>query len=239
MGGAVAAILASWALAFFSKVFRDRFWVPLGNALRWPFTLRITTVNRIRKAGEAVTRLGRENERLRADVEKATNLGAAHVAATQELAKQELQAAQAQAKYEALEQVRRGGELAETAREYGRMQGRAEAMAEVEAERAAPQLQPQWRIEDVKDSDIFVLKNTQPSVHISDVSLLPPMGDFAFSGPSQWPGAMENAIIFHGERQANGRSFGVRFVVRWRDLNGDHKVGEIFLDKEQRRMTVL
>ena len=234
VGGAVAAVLATWALAAFNAAFKEKVWRPLWRWIRWPFALRITTTRKLALADASVARLERENARLRADVEKASNLGAAHVAATQALAKQELEAAQAQAKQEALEQVRRGGELAETARELGRQQGHAEAMAEVEAQRAALQLQPQWRIDTTDDSAQFVLRNTQPGVAVSDVSLTPPMGDFAFTSPSQWPGPAGYTIAFGGERQGNGRTFGVRFVVRWRDENGDHKGGEVFLDKEPR-----
>ncbi|WP_292767228.1 hypothetical protein [Microbacterium sp. UBA3486] len=239
VGGAVAAILATWALAAFNAAFKDKVWRPLWRWTRWPFTLRITTSRKLALADATVARLERENARLHADVEKATNLGAAHVAATQALAKQEVEAVQARAKQEALEQVRRGGELAETARELGRAEGRSEAMAEVAKQRAEPQLQAQWRIDDIEDSDIFVLRNTQPGVSIRDVSLFPPLGDFAFNGPSQWQGPIQDAITFIGERQANGRSFGVTFVVRWHDANGDPKAGEVFLDKEPRRIVAL
>lgn len=106
VGGAVAAVLATWALAAFNAAFKEKVWRPLWRWIRWPFTLRITTTRKLAFADAAAARLERENARLRTDVEKASNLGAAHVAAIQALAKQELEAAEARAKRESLEQVR-------------------------------------------------------------------------------------------------------------------------------------
>lgn len=228
VGGAVAAILATGVLAAVNKAFRDKVWVPVARALCWPFTLRITTVARLRKADEALAQAARENARLRADVEKANNMGAAHVVAVQAFAKQE-----------ALEQARRTDELTETARELGRAQGRTEAMAEVAAERAVPLLKPAWRIDPLGTADAFILKNTQHSVEISNVSVNAPTGEFQFDGATQMRGKLDRKFEFYGQRTDRGRRLGVDFVVKWQDAHGDWWSQVVRLDREPRRATVL
>lgn len=251
VGGLVLAAL----LSTISQTARAKFWRPmrarLGSGLRWLHDLefKVSTARQRKATAAATQRLERDSRRFKEvcdllDVrpvredstviaERITQLREAKDKAWAH-AQKEIDATKSLAQRELAQQARRGAELAETARELGRQTGYAAAMAEVEAQRAAPQLQPQWRIDTTDDSTQFVLRNTQPGVAVSDVSLTPPMSDFAFTSPSQWPGPADSAIAFGGERQGNGRPFGVRFVVRWRDENGDHKGGEVFLDKEPR-----
>lgn len=46
VGGAIATLIATGVGAIFSKTVRDKFWKPIGRALRWPLTLRLTTSTR-------------------------------------------------------------------------------------------------------------------------------------------------------------------------------------------------
>ena len=153
-------------------------------------------------------------------------------------AQEQIEATQSLAKTQLADQARRGGELAETARELGRTEGHAEAMAEVEAQRAAPQLRPTWRVVEVGDGH-FDLRNSQSGINpkdIQDVSIEAPMLDFAFDGSNQWPGYFPGMVGFEGRHI--GR-LAVRFVVRWRDGLGDPCVGEAILEAKPRRAVVL
>lgn len=53
VGGLVVAAI----LAIFIKPVRERFWKPFGRALRWPFTLRLTTTKKLAAWDEKLDRL--------------------------------------------------------------------------------------------------------------------------------------------------------------------------------------
>lgn len=239
VGGAVAALLATGVVAIFNKPVRERFWKPIGRLLWWPFTFRITTAKRQAVERDTVNELKRELGHVIEAAVKAQRDGETATEAARREGEAQAMKTQEIAQQEALKRHKNYQQQIETAREFGREEGRASAFAEVEAQRAVPLPQPVWRVDGVEGSDAFVLRNTQPDVVVSDLSLQAPLGDFVFSGPSQWPGSSTGVVTFHGDRQRHGRAFGVKFVVRWRDANGDPRVGEAFLDKEPHRAIVL
>ncbi|RDV46666.1 hypothetical protein DOE76_01065 [Leifsonia sp. ku-ls] len=281
--------------AFFSKTVRDKFWKPIGRAIRWPFaTIRFTTAKRQKALADELQSaraslaansefyaqlsdalgvvmlsgdqqlIGRVRQ-LRDDaeknarrfkevcdllevwpvredstvvVERITRLRDAKDAAWAH-AKEQIEAAQSLAEKQLADQARRGGELAETARELGRAEGHAKAMAEVEAERAVPLLKPAWRIDPLGTADAFILKNTQHSVDISHVSVDAPTGEFQFAGATQMRGAFDRTFEFYGQKTESGRRLGVDFVVKWQDAHGEWWTQVVKVEREPRRMTVL
>lgn len=117
--------------------------------------------------------------------------------------------------------------------------GRAEALAEVEAQRAEPLIEPVWRVMQTEPG-YYVLHNMQNNASVSSISIAAPAHDFLFTSDTQWTGPLVNNVQnFRGERRRRGEALGVRFTIRWRDANGDWRVGEAFIDKEPRRATVL
>lgn len=292
---AIAAGLALMAVAaIFSATVRNKFWKPIGHAIRWPFvTIRFTTAKRQRALAadleEAQKSLARNAEfydqlgdalgivllsgdkqlidrvrQLRDDAEKNarrfkevcdllevwpvredSTIVVERITRLQEAkdeawahAKEQIEATQSLAKKQLADQARRGGELAETAKELGRTEGHATAMAEVEAQRAVPQLRPTWRVVEVADGH-FDLRNSQSGFNpkdIQNVSIEAPMLDFAFDGSNQWPGYFPGMVGFEGHRIGK---LSIRFVVRWQDRLGDHKAGEAVLEGKPRRAVVL
>jgi hypothetical protein len=91
----------------------------------------------------------------------------------------------------------------------------------------------------MQSNEVYELRNTQPGVVLRDLSMEVPLGDFQFNGPRHWPGEFEEKVEFEGERMRNGKVFGVKFVLRWRDAKGDWHAGEAWMDKEPRRPVVL
>lgn len=249
VGGALAAVLAAAILRLVNKTFSRKMWGAVWRVIRWPFSIRVTTKKRLGALHGQIAAERAEAARVRGvaadhivelqeDLEKARSHGAAQLAAAEARARDEVEAVRALAKDEAMQAHKRHLRANETAREFGRVQGRAEAMAEVDAQRAVRLPRPVWRIDEAGGTNSLLLRNMQPDVVLSDVSLEAPLGDFVFAGPSQWPGPMSGPQPFFGERQGNGRAFGVKFIVRWHDANGDPRMGEVFIDKEPRRAVV-
>jgi hypothetical protein len=255
--GIVVGLVVAGVLAVLSKKFRSRVWAPVGRALRWPLTLRVTTSIRQRALADELTRQTVEAEQAKARFKEICDLLGApavmmnstgaeeRIAQLREAkeaawahARKEIEAAKSLAQRELAEEARRGAELAETARELGRTEGHAHAMAEVEAQRARPELKPTWRVVEMADGH-FKLRNSQSGMNaldISYVSLEAPMLDFAFDGSNQWPGHFPGEMDFEGRRI--GR-MSIRFMVRWQDRRGDHHAGEAVLEGKRRRATVL
>lgn len=120
-----------------------------------------------------------------------------------------------------------------------RAEGRQQAFRILKEERErSPLLRTTWRVVDLED-DRFLLTNTQSGVEISAVSVAAPLGDFEFIGDTQWPGPHIDMQQFRGRRMRNGRSFGVKFAIRYRDADGEWQIGEAWIDKEPRRAVVL
>lgn len=253
VGGLILAAL----LSTISATARTKFWRPLfgrmGTWLNWLKGLKVSTARQREATGAAIARLELDSRRfkevcdflevwpVREDstviVERIAQLREAKDAAWAH-AQSEIEATKSLAQRELAEQVRRGGELAETARELGRTEGHAEAMAEVEAQRATPQLRPTWRVVEVADGH-FDLRNSQSGFNpkdIQDVSIEAPMLDFAFDGSNQWPGYFPGMVGFEGRHI--GR-LPVRFVVRWRNSLGDPCAGEAILEGKPRRAVIL
>ncbi|WP_136587385.1 hypothetical protein [Microbacterium hydrothermale] len=127
-----------------------------------------------------------------------------------------------------------------TALEEGRAAGRAEVEAEVAAQRAAPPMQPVWRIDDPgPGANIYFLRNMQPGVTITDVSVEADSSEFVFSGPTQTRGPFENSLSFLGSKSLRGRKLGVSFTVRWRDFNGDSCARTVKVDRDPSRGIVV
>jgi hypothetical protein len=126
-----------------------------------------------------------------------------------------------------------------TAFEEGHAAGRAEAEEEVAAQRAAPPLQPVWRIDDPGPSaNIYFLRNVQPGVTVTDVSVEADTSEFVFSGPTQTRGPFENSLSFLGSKSLRGRKLGVSFTVRWRDSNGDSCTRTVKVDRDPNRVII-
>lgn len=253
VGGLILAAL----LSTISATARTKFWRPLfgrmGTWLNWLKGLKVSTARQREAAGTATARLELDSRRfkevcdllevwpVREDstivVERITRLQEAKDEAWAH-AKEQIEATQSLAKKQLADQARRGGELAETAKELGRTEGHATAMAEVEAQRAVPQLRPTWRVVEVADGH-FDLRNSQSGINpkdVQDVSLEAPMLDFAFDGSNQWPGYFPGTVGFEGRHI--GR-LAVRFVVRWRDSLGDPCAGEAILEAKPRKAVIL
>lgn len=254
----VAALVVAGILAFFSKTVRDKFWRPIGRALRWPLTVRLTTTRR-QGAAAAETKKIRDDAELTAQRfnEVCDLLGVKPIRADSTIvrerieqlqgakdaawghAQEQIDATQSLAKKQLADQVRRGAEQAETAREFGKAEGRAEAIAEVEAERAVPLLRPVWRIDELGSADAFVLKNTQHSVEVSNISVEAASGEFLFAGATQMRGKLERHFEFYGQKTDRGRRLGVDFTVKWQDAHGTWWSQVVVIEREPRRMTVL
>jgi len=77
-GGAAATLIAAALLAIFNPAVREKFWRPIGRALRWPFTLRLTTTRWRAVIDDQIDRLmwevvetGRQGDRKAAEAELA------------------------------------------------------------------------------------------------------------------------------------------------------------------------
>lgn len=258
VGGALATVLAAGLLRIFSRAALSRkIWQAVSGWVRWPLSLRVTTsarqaaaaatTSKLRDAAETNARKYREVcdvldvRPVRADstlvVERIQRLQEASIEAWKH-ARDQIEATHSLAVQEAARAENEHRLALVAATEAGAEQGRAAALAEIEAQRAVRLPQPVWRVDELQDSDVLILRNTQPDVVVSDVSLQVPLGDFAFAGPSQWPGRSTGVVEFRGTRQGNGRAFGVRFIVHWRDAHGDPRVGEAFVDKSPRKASV-
>lgn len=255
---AIAAALAVAGIAaIFSAKVRARFWTPIGHALRWPFSLRLTTKKRIAalvteatelRAGEALTKQRFDEvcelldvRPIRADStivrERIERLQQASGAAW-EHAEQQIDATKSLAARQVADEVRRGADLAKAEREAGKAEGRAEAEAEIEAKRAVPLLRPVWRIDPLGTADAYVLKNTQHSVEVSNVSVDASTGEFLFAGATQMRGPFDHHFEFYGQKTDGGRRLGVDFTVKWQDANGEWWDQVVSIEREPRRATV-
>lgn len=258
VGGTAAALLATWIGSLLSAAFKEKVWKPVWRWLTWPLTLRPTTSTRKKALADELASKTLEAEQAKARFKEICDLlgapavmkdstGAqeriAHLRAAKETAwahaQEQIEATQSLAKQQLLDQARRGSELAETAREQGLQAGRAAAMAEVEAQRAVPLLKPAWRIDPLGTADAFILKNTQHSVDISNVSVDAPTGEFQFDGATQMRGAFDHTFEFYGQKTESGRRLGVDFLVKWQDAHDEWWTQVVKVEREPRRMTVL
>lgn len=249
-GVAIALIVAA-LFALVNKWFREKIWRPMGRALRWPFTLRVTTARQRAKLDGELKRLELDSRRFKEvceildayPVHEDSTLVPERIAALRDAkqtawdeARAQIEATQALAQQQVNEQVRKGAEQAETARALGRTEGRAQAMAEVEAQRAAPRLRPVWSVVRLEDGALQ-LRNTQEGISASDVqdvALDAPLHDFVFHGSSQWPGFFPGELTFAGELVSTGKKFGANLGIRWRDTNGDHCRAKVLVPPEPR-----
>lgn len=240
-----------------SERFREGFLKPIGKALRWPFSLRLTTKKRIDalvkeatelRAGEALTkqRFDEVCELLdvwpvRADStivrERIERLQQASGAAW-EHAEQQIDATKSLAARQLADAAKLGAEHAKSEREAGKAEGRAEVEAEVAAQRAVPLLRPVWRIDPLGTADAYVLKNTQHSVEISNVSVDASTGEFLFDGATQMQGPFDHHFEFYGQKTAGGRRLGVDFTVKWQDAHGEWDTQVVSIEREPRRSVV-
>ncbi|MHA6668608.1 hypothetical protein ACX3O0_07035 [Homoserinimonas sp. A447] len=239
----VGGLVLAGVLAVFSDTVRKKFWRPILRPFRWLATVRPTTTGKQRASrdelvaarADAVRISGTAVEeivRLQRDTESDRNLAAANLAAARE---------EVEALNTLVSQRVAAADLDAYQRGYaaGLAEGREEIQARIDAERSVPLPRPAWRIDAVRSNDVYTLSNTQPGVVVRDLSMEAPLGDFQFNGPKYWPGEFEENIEFEGERMRNGKSFGVKFVLRWSDANGDRQLGEAWMDKEPRRGVVL
>ncbi|MFB7882764.1 hypothetical protein [Microbacterium sp. NPDC056057] len=264
IGGALAGIITAAVLAIFSKRVRVRLWMPIGRALRWPLTLRVTTTRRMRARAEELERAQKQNERsnrfyadlcealgivvLSGDkqlLERIAQLRGASSSADQRAAAavahaaEQIAATQALAVDEADRVSKAHQRELQSAIASARAEGRQQAIGILKEQRErSPLLRPTWRVVYLED-DRFLLNNTQSGVEISDVSIAAPLGDFEFIGDTQWPGPYSGVQQFRGRRMRNGRSFGVKFAIRYRDADGEWRAGEAWIDKEPRQAVVL
>lgn len=254
----LVAVSAGLILSSFSKVARERFWAPVWHGIRWVSTLRITTSKRQRMQTDAVANAEANRDRsaaqLRAvwdalDVQPVREDSTlvveriAHLRDIAELARRDAQAqieaAQSLAEQQMRQAAKQHANELNAAVASARAEGRQQALQLMKEEReATPLLRPVWRVIPL-DGDVFVLNNTQSGVELSDVSIAAELGDFEFVGDTQWPGPSVGANKFRGERKRNGRLFGVRFTIRYRDAHGEWQVGEAWIDKEPRKAVVL
>ncbi|MCZ0708751.1 hypothetical protein OYT00_01955 [Microbacterium paraoxydans] len=256
-----AALIAAALLSMISKTARAKFWRPLRNRiggwLRWLWSFRPAMTARQRAAFDLkLKRLELDSQRFKEvcdllevwPVRDDSTVVPERIAALRDAketawahAREQIDATQSLAQQQLADQARRGAELAETARELGRTEGHAQALAEVEAQRAAPRLRPVWRVVSLGEGT-YMLKNTQDGIRLTDVkhvSLEVPLGDFVFHGSNQWPGFFPGEMTFSGELVGNGRRFGANLVIRWHDVNGDKRYGEVLVPHEPRRGVIL
>lgn len=255
---AIAATLAVAGIAaIFSAKVRAKFWSPIGHAIRWPLSLRLTTKKRMDalirdarqlRADEALTKQRFEEvcelldvRPIRSDStivrERIERLQEASGAAW-EHAEQQIDATKALAARQIAEEARRGVELAKAEREAGKAEGRAEAEAEVAAQRAVPLLRPAWRIDPLGGADAYVLKNTQQGVDISNVSVDAPSSQFLFAGATQTQGPFDRHFEFYGQKTDGGRRLGVEFTVKWQDAHGEWWTQVVSIEREPRRAVI-
>ena len=264
IGGALAGIITAAVLAIFSKQVRVKLWMPIGRALSWPLTLRVTTTRSVRAQTEELEKAQKRNEgsnRFYADLcdalgivvlsgdkqvlDRIDQLRAVSSIADQRAATAEAHAAEQVAATQALavDEAARVSKVHQrelhSAIASARAEGRQQAIRILKEQRErSPLLRPTWRVVYLED-DRFLLNNTQSGVEISEVSIAAPLGDFEFIGDTQWPGPHGGVQQFRGRRMRNGRSFGVKFAVRYRDVDGEWQAGEAWIDKEPRQAVVL
>lgn len=258
-GTVIAAVVIDRLLPA-GKTVRRRFWRPIWNVVRWPFTLRLTTTRRqgeLAAQGSKVRRdaarfrevcdlLGvwpvREDstvvpervQRLRDAAGEAQRSADKQVAAMEVRLRNEVEATRALARKEIQDQLRINEGQGELARETGRQEGYAEAMLEVAAQREVRLTKPVWRVQK-SESAAIELSNVQEDAVVSDVGIFAAMGDFAFDSANQWAGPFTEPVRFLGQRVGTGRSLDVTFKVRYRDANGDYETGEAVLAREPRQ----
>lgn len=208
----VGGLVIAGILAIFRPGVRDKFWRPLGRAVAWVFSIRLTTTKRQRDAAAEARAL-----RERAD--------AAEAGREQD---QKVMIAEHELRLKGLG-VTHADELRAEARR-GYQKGLEDAAIELAMERELPRVSPVWRIDYVKDA-VWELRNTQTGAVVSDVTLECDLKRFAFTGPSQWPGPFAGVGQFEGHRLRLGQVAGVDFTVRYRDELGDHATGAAWLDK--------
>ncbi|GAA2851891.1 hypothetical protein [Microbacterium arabinogalactanolyticum] len=254
----LVAVSAGLILSGFSKVARERFWAPVWHGIRWVGTLRITTTKRQANATKAVAKAEEDRDKRTAQltavwdaldvrpvredstlvVERIERLQGAADAAWKD-AQAKIEAAQSFAEHQVSQAAKQHAKELNAAVASARAEGRQQALQLMKEEReATPLLRPVWRVIPL-DGDVFVLNNTQSGVELSDVSIAAELGDFEFVGDTQWPGPSVGANKFRGERKRNGRLFGVRFTIRYRDAHGEWQVGEAWIDKEPRKAVIL
>lgn len=253
-GGLVLAAI----LSIFSQAVRVRFWLPIWRGLRWLGSLRITTTTRQKDAADAIVEAEADRDatssQLKAvwealdvrPVRKASTLvmeRTEHLRNAAEAAKKDadakIQAAHAFAEQQVILAARKHANELKVAEANARAEGHQEALQQIkEARDVTPLLRPVWQVIPL-GATAFALRNSQSNVELSDVSIEAPLADFDFNGDTQWPGPSNGAHRFVGERKRNGRLFGVRFSVRYRDAHGEWQAGEAWIDKEPRKATIL
>lgn len=225
--GTIATVLAAGILSSFSKAARRRLWKPAFRRVGWLFTLRLTTTKRIEQEQAELLRLRGQAAQF-------------NVTLKETYAKAQESVAEQRDELEREAEARHGKFLANVVaeREAARAKGRAEALAEVEQERAVPLLRPVWRIDRHGEADVYVLKNTQDGVRISNVSVDASTREFHFAGATQMRGDFDRHFEFYGEKTDFGRRLGVDFTVKWQDANGDWRTQAVHVDRDPRRTFV-
>jgi len=204
-----------------------KFWAPIIQLFRMAFSVRLTTKGRQQISLADIATAQARAEQIQIELDHEREARGESVRA--------LNDATSAHRLEILQAVDRGREAG---RQEGVEAGRREIEARIEAEKQAPLTRPSWRL-DALQSNVFSLRNTQPGVIVRDLSIEAPMGDFQFNSPTQWPGEFIDVVAFDGDRQHNGKVFGVTFGLRWRDANGDWRTGQVRIDREPRRAIIV
>lgn len=248
----IVGVILLLVAATFNQSVRTKVWGPLlrsaWTALRWPFTVRLTTVGRERRATADWTDAAQAvRDKHEAEMKAAEAQHAEEVRQLKQLHEAETAEARAQARSEGVvearaEAEREAADAVERARVEGRAAGRAEAhMTERSATRRPAVsaqvdlvVDPAWRVSQT-GPHTYWLENVQDGVgELTDVRIDTVIGEFSFNSGNQWPGAWGDGARFSGELVSTGTRHGARMKVSWTDPNGNRRKADARIEPPAR-----